>query len=451
MSANRISAAMLFVMIGVGVPGTVFAKDLSQAQRSTAQIAMSENTAESAAAIATLRAQGSTGIQAFLKTYQEELQVNPYQAIAPRWQRLSAALDAICQQRDCYASQLYWYTDLAQAKAAAKASGKPILSLRLLGRLDEDLSCANSRFFRIALYPNAEVAKVLRDRFILHWQSVRPVPKVTIDFGDGRKLQQTITGNSIHYILDADGKPIDALPGLYGPQAFLKQILQAEKAVKEYSQQAPQEREAFLKQYHRDRMAAIQTSWTSDLSQLGISLPLPTQGKNQSTLSTPTAAQAAPIAMSKMAIERPLLSSISRDPVLERKQALATATDNNLWAKIGELHHSDAQLDLNSQTLMRRKNPNAYARFILKSGADPLERVLTNFERLIAVDSIRNEYLLHTQIHEWFLEGTNTANLDSLNERVYAQLFLTPSADPWLGLLSRDAYTAIENDGISPY
>jgi len=62
------------------------------------------------------------------------------------------------------------------------------LSLRLLGRLDEDLSCANSRFFRISLYLNTEVSKLLRDRFILYWQSVRPAPRVTIDFGGGRKL-----------------------------------------------------------------------------------------------------------------------------------------------------------------------------------------------------------------------------------------------------------------------
>jgi hypothetical protein len=66
------------------------------------------------------------------------------------------ALDSICQQKDCHASKLYWYTDLEQAKSAAQAQGKLILSLRLLGRLDEDLSCANSRLFRITLYANEQ-------------------------------------------------------------------------------------------------------------------------------------------------------------------------------------------------------------------------------------------------------------------------------------------------------
>ena len=36
--------------------------------------------------------------------------------------------------------------------------GKPILSLRLLGKLTDEFSCANSRFFRTVLYPNAEVS-----------------------------------------------------------------------------------------------------------------------------------------------------------------------------------------------------------------------------------------------------------------------------------------------------
>jgi len=30
---------------------------------------------------------------------------------------------------------------------------------------------------------------------------------------------------------------------------------------------------------------------------------------------------------------------------------------------------------------------------------------------------------------------------------VYAELFLTPSSDPWLGLLP-GAYTGLENDGV---
>jgi hypothetical protein len=116
---------------------------------------------------------------------------------------------------------LEWFTDLPAALAEARRARKPVLSLRLLGRLDEQLSCANSRFFRAMLYPEPRINALLRDAFVLHWQSVRPVPIVTIDFGDGRRIVKTLTGNSVHVVLDAAGRPVDALPGLFDPATFL--------------------------------------------------------------------------------------------------------------------------------------------------------------------------------------------------------------------------------------
>jgi hypothetical protein len=59
-----------------------------------------------------------------------------------------------------------------------------------------------------------------------------PRPKVTIDYGDGRKLERTLTGNSIHYILDSSARPIDAIPGLYGPSAFRSALVNAEAMFK---------------------------------------------------------------------------------------------------------------------------------------------------------------------------------------------------------------------------
>jgi len=124
-------------------------------------------------------------------------------------------------------NELTWFTDLDAAIAHARRANRPIVSLRLLGRLDEELSCANSRFFRKLLYPDPRIHRVLRDRFVLHWQSVRPVPKVTIDFGDGRRVERTLTGNSVHVILDRDGTPADALPGLFAPAIFHELLVRA--------------------------------------------------------------------------------------------------------------------------------------------------------------------------------------------------------------------------------
>src|SRR4051812_18183777 len=79
----------------------------------------------------------------------------------------SAALDALCAQRDAHTTLLYWFTDLDAAIAEARRRGRPILSLRLLGRLDEELSCANSRFFRRALYVDPAINRTMRERFVL--------------------------------------------------------------------------------------------------------------------------------------------------------------------------------------------------------------------------------------------------------------------------------------------
>src|SRR5260370_27797646 len=103
--------------------------------------------------------------------------------------KLGAKIDAVAHQKYATVSRLYWFTDLPSAQAAARKYGRPILHLRLLGRLDEELSCANSRLFRATLYANQDVSRFLRENFILYWSSERPVPRVTIDYGDRRTLE----------------------------------------------------------------------------------------------------------------------------------------------------------------------------------------------------------------------------------------------------------------------
>jgi hypothetical protein len=169
---------------------------------------------EALAELMRVRAQLARQIETLVKQPAEEDRSKQVQELQQRQAKLDALIDQVGMQRHCSRSGLYWYTDLEQAKAAARTSGKPILSLRMLGNLNEDFSCANSRFFRTTLYANGEISQALRDNYVLHWKSVRPVPRVTIDFGDGRKLERTLTGNSIHYILTPDGEVVDALPGL---------------------------------------------------------------------------------------------------------------------------------------------------------------------------------------------------------------------------------------------
>ncbi|HLT37255.1 MAG TPA: hypothetical protein VK034_13270, partial [Enhygromyxa sp.] len=162
-----------------------------------------------------LRAEGPVGLDALIDEYRRVPDRDASEDAAWR-----ALIDEVAQQRDAHHGGLFWHRDLAEAQAAAAASGKPILSLRMLGELTSEFSCANSRLFRTLLYADPELATWLEDNFVLHWSSERPVPRLEIDFGDGRKIARTITGNSAHFVLDARGRTVDLIPGLLAAPSF---------------------------------------------------------------------------------------------------------------------------------------------------------------------------------------------------------------------------------------
>ena len=388
------------------------------------------------AAIEELRALGPEGLQALRAQYANEINAhiaNPTAARDEQWQRITAALDAVAQQKNSYVAGLYWYTDLDAAKKASKALGKPILSLRLLGKLTDEFSCANSRFFRTVLYPNDEVSAVLRDRFVLHWRSVRPVPTVTIDFGDGRKLERTLTGNSIHYILDSEARPLDALPGLYGPRAFLRGLSNAEKLFQSLAGKNEQERAWALRSYYEERHNKIGAAWTIDTQKIGGKVPagfkiVPGQNGTEALVISP-------LAVTKMVTE----ASILRGMNLVADE-LGKVTDEAAWKKIAELHTDDALLDSRAITLIKYQNSSI--------SEDDFKRLASRFQGLVALDTVRNEYLMHTKLYTWLMNDPARDDVEKLNKKVYDSLFLTPGSDPWLGLFSNDLYTALDNGGV---
>jgi hypothetical protein len=400
-----------------------------------ARKAISENTGESAQAIEELRVLGPAGLQVLMAQYAEEINshiASPAAASNQQWLRIATALDTVAQQKNSYLAGLYWHTDLESAKKASAESGKPILSLRLLGKLTDELSCANSRFFRTVLYSNAEVSSVLRDRFVLHWQSVRPVPTITIDFGDGRKLERTITGNSIHYILDSSARPIEALPGLYGPQAFLRGLANAETLFKSVAGKNDLERESLLANYYRERNNKTQLAWLADTTKIGGKMP---EGFFIAKSSSGEALSIAPLAVTKAVTETNILRAMTA-----ASEALGRITDEAAWRKIAQLHSSDGVLDSRSIALIKRQNQML--------SEQELAQLLKKFQESVALDTVRNEYMLHTKLYAWLLRDPVRSDVEKLNEKVYAELFLTPRSDPWLGLVSADVYTALDNGGI---
>ena len=405
-----------------------------------ARKAVSENTAESAAAIEELRSLGPAGLNTLLARYGDEIKRHiddPLLKPDAEWQRITRALDTVSGQKNSYISGLYWYTDLKEAQKVAQETGKPILSLRLLGKLTDELSCANSRFFRTVLYSNAEVAATLRDRFVLHWQTVRPVPVITIDFGDGRKLERTITGNSIHYVLDTTGEPIEALPGLYGPQAFLRRLTDAETLFKKVETKKQNDERLFaLSSNNIIENNKLAVAWVTDTAKIGGKLPVRfvvEKGPNGEI----TAINIAPLAITKRLTEINFLRAMT-GPAEE----LGKITDEAAWQKIAQLHASDAVLDSRSLALIRRQNPALSDK--------EFAAMVQKFQESIALDTVRNEYLLKPKLYAWLYTDARPIDLEKFNEKVYAELFLTPSSDPWLGLFAKDVYVGVDNGGVSP-
>lgn len=400
--------------------------------------------------VATLRAAGPAGLLSALERYDVA-------SDASEAERLKQLVDQVAGQQDATVSRLFWYTDLEQAKLAAAESGRPILSLRMLGKLTDEYSCANSRFFRTALYANAEISDYLRDHFVLHWESVRPVPRVTVDFGDGRTLERTLTGNSAHYVLDATGRPLDVLPGLYGPQAFQDWLERSHDLATRYTEvSSDMGRERMLLEYHTHRELVVAEHLRADLAEVAPELlNTPANYAQLQPSSTelqrrhPTALQAARVAVSKSLVEVKLVA-----PFAPNGETLAQQ-DERFWQAIAARHADEAKLDERSVALMRCKVPREIADAAMRATIskrrieNPLLKIVGDFEHSLAIDGVKNEYTLHRTIHGWFANGTPPQKVGPLNERVYAELFLTPSSDPWLGLTAGDAYAALDDGGLT--
>ncbi len=381
-------------------------------------------------AIESLRALGPASLEAFLPPALRA-------SLTPQGQTALDTLDQVCAMKDCAVSRLFWYTNLETALEAARQSGRPVLSLRLLGRFDEDFSCANSRFFRTALYPDGAVGNLLREEFVLHWQTVRNVPRVVVDYGDGRKLEGTLTGNSIHYVLDSRGRLIDALPGLYDPKTFLEEVRAAGTQARRASSLSEDAFVPWIRTLHSQKRRALDADLRTDLHKLGfqdrfkpLRLELHRLATSRSADPAPSAHLAAPRAMSKAVVEAPVLSRIGR-----ALETVAPVPGSEVWPLLANLHRSEVHLDDNSRKLLRNTHG-------LLEGPEA-EATIETFEESLALDTIRNQQLWRRVLHLWLEQTTSPSQLEAFNERVYDRLFLTPLDDPWLGLAPRDLYSGL--------
>ncbi len=67
---------------------------------------------------------------------------------------------------------------------------------------------------------------MIQQHFEPVWVSVRPVPQITIDFGNGHTVHRTLHGNVATWICFSDGSVLDILPGVYSPEFWNDELQQ---------------------------------------------------------------------------------------------------------------------------------------------------------------------------------------------------------------------------------
>jgi hypothetical protein len=388
--------------------------------------------------VAALRAAGPAGLDELLVRYDR---ASPAEQAA-----LADDVDAVAGQRYATVSRLYWYTELDRAEAAAHAMHRPILALRMLGDLRADLSCANSRLFRATLYANAEVAALLREHFVLYWSSERAVPVVTIDYGDGRKLVRTTTGNSVHYVLDEQGHVLDALPGLYAPKVFRAELAASLALADQVRGQPDAERVRATVAHHAAPIAAAERAGR------GAGNLLVEPGGEDATDARARALLAAQRAtITKATVEVPQLVQIGlmspRD--VPRDDATWAAIGQRIWGTVARPSPAPAPapalLDAQSLALVARLHDAGPAE--QRATPSELAAVIARLEQHILADTALDQFVLRQQIRKHIVAAAET-ELTALNAWVYSEVFVTPRTDPWLGLLPRTEFTGVPGDGV---
>ena len=425
-------------MVGVGVAATTLAAwpsggaaiEDDESLEELARDAVSSDDRIREAGLARLRILGPEGLTALATEHAPSIERLRRGERDPSLEPVRRAIDRVSGQRDGHASGLHWHTDLDAARRQAERTGRPILSLRLLGRLDEELSCANSRYFRIVLYADPRVSAFLARSFVLHWSSERPAPRITIDMGDGRRVVRTITGNSVHYVLDAQGRPLDAIVGLYAPAAFVDALETARAIAETCGALGGDGRDRCLARLHATQAVVQRQAWTRlegrDPSIGGFDAAVASLPGAASD-PAPSARAAMPLTVSKAAVETPMLGLLGRE-------AAATPAEPIDWHRVGVLRHGAAPLSARTRALLR-----------LKTGSDDVDGVAQRLAELAVADGARNEVLFRRRVHGWFAtELASIASFEALNARVYRELLLTPADDPWLGLRADDLYDGVE-------
>jgi len=224
------------------------------------------------------------------------------------------------------------------------------------------------------LFSRDDVATFVNRYFEPVWESVRPVPIVRIDFGNGNLLTRTLHGNIATYVCSADGQVLDLLAGIYTPTVYLTRLQQFRLLADYVDQQGAAKRAERLRDYHKAQLATMAKNAHPAVL---VNLPLPDMGKAR--------------------IERPLKVILDVGD-----WARAVAETDAARAKLGGAPKLDSAEDLATWTALVK-------------------------------DTEANESVRRKQVHE-LLASVSPATPAALTKRIYKDILHADLDDPYLGL-----------------
>ncbi len=107
------------------------------------------------------------------------------------------------------------------------------------------------------LFSQDRVADFINQSFEPVWESVRPVPIVRIDFGNGKVLTRTLHGNILSSVCTPDGLVVDALPGIYTESGYVAQLSLLCAVAKNAQASSEANRDLLVRAYHRGQAQAL--------------------------------------------------------------------------------------------------------------------------------------------------------------------------------------------------
>jgi hypothetical protein len=173
------------------------------------------------------------------------------------------------------------------------------------------------------LFSQDRVANFINQSFEPVWESVRPVPIVRIDFGNGNVLTRTLHGNILTSVCTPEGLVVDSLPGIYTESGYLAQ-LNVLCAVARNAQSSPAaNRDRLVRAYHRGQANGLKQKAQPGQAVAAPDLSFLTKGKIER-----------PIELALLPTASLPLPQMQAKP--EAKPSLAAAEDVALWKELEE-------------------------------------------------------------------------------------------------------------------